>query len=132
MFRVHNTIKAATQDIQDIRYIHSKGEKCGSNTGYFMPSVIFPVGIQILSVTFINKKEAFPKEIQLYTLKETTGDELIPNKVETYKLTHPPKTLVSHHIYPQPFYVPPMEPFYYAIDGTIAGDSSITVSYVHV
>jgi hypothetical protein len=124
--------------VPQTQYLQSVGEtvndkdkegKVSVKTTYFLPSMVFPNRVELLSVTLLHKcSDTHKHELvdkKLYLSYQQDGKVVISEK---FTLIHPPKALITTLIFPHSILMDKHQPFFFYHDGEMV-DSAITLAY---
>lgn len=125
--------------VPQTQYLQSVGEtvndkdeegKVSVKTTYFLPSMVFPNRVELLSVTLLHKcsdthkHELVDKKLYL-SIQQKDGKVVISEK---FTLIHPPKAMITTLIFPHSILMDKHQPFFFYHDGEMV-DSAITLAY---
>lgn len=115
MFRVENLntpkIPQISKFIKSGPTVEDSEDGTGFYSTYFFPSMVFPVPVEILSLTFLYKNSKTDKKIHIVVQNDPTKKpEIIPE--ETNTLVHPKDNLVSFLRFPKPILIGQLKPFF--------------------
>lgn len=111
-----------------------EGKPSTVTTTYFLPSMVFPNRVELLSVTLLHKcsdshtHELVDKKLYLtIQQKDDSGKEKVVIS-EKFTLIHPPKGLITTLVFPHSILLNKHQPFFFYHDGEMV-DSAITLAY---
>jgi hypothetical protein len=122
-----------TQYLQAVgQFVNNKkeGKPDSVTTTYFLPSMVFPNRVELLSVTLLHKcsdshtHKLVDKKLYL-SVQQKDGCVVISEK---FTLIHPPKKLITTLTFPHSILLDKHQPFYFYHDGEMV-DSAITLAY---